>query len=160
MNLSRPDADPSKYDLFTVVSHEIDEALGIGSMLNQISAGTADVNAPVFAEDLFRYDQNGNRSYTISPTAQAWFSIDGTTLLVPFNQSGGGADFNDWASGTPLIQNAFGTPGAAPNLGVELTALDVLGYNEVVPEPSTIVLFGTGLLFGAGLWKKRRSAKH
>jgi len=47
-----------------------------------------------------------------------------------YNQTKGG-DFNDWYSpGTqaPQVQDAVGTPGATPNLGTELTVLDVMGY--------------------------------
>jgi hypothetical protein len=81
-----------------------------------------------------------------------------TSLLAKFNQSGAGTDFNDWASGIPLVRDARGIPGATPNLGAELTTLDTLGYNLVAPEPSTMLLFGTALLPGAALWKERRSS--
>ena len=88
--------------------------------------------------------------------------------IVYFNQNGGG-DFHDWASsidvftpGTvvaaPQVQDAFATPGTAPNLGpAELTALrDEIGYNQVsaTPEPSQfgmLALIGLGL--GGGLWR-------
>ncbi|HSY43008.1 MAG TPA: hypothetical protein VK811_03800, partial [Candidatus Acidoferrum sp.] len=35
----------------------------------------------------------------------------------------------------PEVQDAFATPGASPNLGVELRVLDVLGYHLVTAEP-------------------------
>ena len=49
-----------------------------------------------------------------------------------------------------MIQDAFGTPGAQPNIGVEVRALDVIGYNRVsfaspVPEPGTWLLLASGL---------------
>ena len=146
MNLSRSSIDPNKYDLMSVVFHEIDEALGFGSSLNGKKNGDPSPTTSVFPEDLFRYDQNGARSSTTDINAQAFFSIDGTTDLVQFNQDARG-DFSDWSSsGTPRVQDAFATPGATPNLGVELTALDVIGYDFKLPEPGTAVLVIAGLL--------------
>lgn len=140
MNLTRASIDPSKYDLMAVVLHEIDEALGLGSGLNG-PAGT------VRAEDLFRYDGNGAISFTTNPNAEAFFSLDGTTHLAQFNQTGGNSDYGDWKTvGGPKVQDAFATPGAQPNLGVEITALDVIGYDVAIPEPATMLLLGAGLL--------------
>jgi hypothetical protein len=56
---------------------------------------------------------------------------------VQFNQNGGG-DYGDWWSSgphTPRVQDAFGTTGATPNLGVELTFLDVIGWDLVTGTP-------------------------
>ncbi|MBI3784724.1 MAG: hypothetical protein HY270_15130 [Deltaproteobacteria bacterium] len=131
MNLDRSSINPSKYDLMAVVSHEIDEALGFGSALNGVSNGNPSPTGPVWGEDLFRYDQAGNRSFDTMLATQAFFSIDGVNDLARFNQQAGG-DFSDWFSTgphTPQVQDAFGTAGATPNLGVELQALDVIGYN-------------------------------
>jgi hypothetical protein len=151
MNLDRTSIDLSKYDLEAVASHEIDEALGLGSGLN---------GGNVRPEDLFRYSANGVRSYTTSSAATSYFSVDGgATNLVSFNQSGGGADFGDWAnSGTHRVQDAFGTPGATPNLGVELTALDAIGYNltSATPEPATWTMLGFAC---AGLFAAKRKLR-
>jgi hypothetical protein len=151
MNLSRSSTNPSKYDLESVTMHEIDEILGLGSGLN----GAFDIRP----EDLFRYSASGVRSYSTSSSATAYFSIDGgVTSLDRFNQTGFSADYGDWiGTGTPQVQDAFGTPGAAPNLGVpELTALDVIGYTEEVgPEPSTIILFCSGLGFCVRRFRRR-----
>jgi hypothetical protein len=150
MNLTRSSIDPNKYDLMAVVMHEIDEALGFGSSLNGLANGAPSPTGGVFPEDLFRYDQNGARSFDTNINTQAFFSIDGgTTRLVQFNQTAGG-DFSDWFSTgphTPRVQDAFATPGATPNLGVELTGLDVIGYDPVstVPEPAPAGLLITGL---------------
>ncbi len=142
INLSRSSIDPSKYDLMAVAQHEIDEALGLGSSLNGLANGSPAPTGPVHVMDLFRYDQNGARSFNTSSTAQAYFSMDGVTDLARFNQTQNG-DFQDWYSPggqTPRVQDAFGTPGATPNLGVELIALDAIGYNLVsaVPVPRII----------------------
>ncbi len=125
--------DPTKYDLMAVAAHEIDEVLGFGSALNGLQNGDQHP-ATVKADDLFRYDQNGARSYDTNLATQAFFSIDGgATKLARFNQKQGG-DFSDWFSTgphTPQVQDAFNTQGATQNLGVELRRLDVLGYARV-----------------------------
>lgn len=125
MNLDRQTINPSKYDLMSVVSHEIDEALGTGSGVGQANIEPA---------DLFRFTAAGARTYTTAGD-DAWFSINGgTTDLARYNQDSGG-DYGDWwstGSHTPQVQDAFATPAATPNLGVELTVLDVVGFDYIV----------------------------
>jgi hypothetical protein len=146
-NLTRPDADPSKFDLLAVTLHEMDEALGGGSGLDGL-AQNAPAPATVEPLDLYRYASVAARSYnTKAPTGavnQAYFSINGgVTDLVNFNQNAGG-DFSDWYSfpnGAPTppgpeVQDAYLTPGVVPNLGVELTRLDVLGFTIAAPAPT------------------------
>jgi len=141
INIDRVSINPSKFDLMAVVSHEIDEVMGTSSSLG--SAGPAANSRPA---DLFRYTSAATRTYTISPPPptfdDAWFSIDGgTTRLVRFNQSSSG-DYGDWWSTgahTPRVQDAFGTAGATPNLGVELTFLDVIGWDLVIPAPTPTI---------------------
>ena len=99
----------SKYDLFAVVSHEMDEVLGLGSAL--VNGNTGSPTPPTGAvtpEDLFRYTPAGARSFDYNSSTQAYFSIDGTTDIAQFNQnstSANNADFGDWAT-------SFHTPGA------------------------------------------------
>jgi hypothetical protein len=154
MNLSRTGPqDPAKYDLMAVASHEIDEVLGLGSALPTPPSGNP------FPEDLFRYNNSGGRSYTATSGAVANFSIDGTTILAPFHNTNDGADYGDWEnSGPAKVQDAFGTPGAQPNLGVELRALDVIGYDSI-PEPGTALLLGAALVVLWGLNYTRVSRK-
>jgi hypothetical protein len=83
--------------------------------------------------DLFRYDATGARSFNLNASTAAYFSLDGTTDLVQFNQHGGG-DFSDWFSwpsgaSQPRVQDAYSHAGTAPNMGVEFTALDIMGYH-------------------------------
>jgi hypothetical protein len=157
MNLSRTGSqDPTKYDLMAVASHEIDEVLGLGSALPTPPSGNP------FPEDLFRYDNSGGRSYTATSGAAANFSIDGTTILAPFHNTSDGADYGDWLnSSTIRVQDAVGTPGAQPNLGVELRALDVIGYDRIaaIPEPGTGVLLAAALVVLVGLNYARVSRK-
>ena len=158
MNLDRTSTDLYKYDLMAVASHEIDEVLGLGSALNGLSNGTASPTGAVWGMDLYRYDQSGTRSFNATLSSQAYFSINGgATDLAQFNQTAGG-DFSDWYSTsphTPQVQDAFGTPGSTPNLGVELTALDVLGYDLQSPEPPTAMLVVAALVVFGGLTRRR-----
>jgi hypothetical protein len=136
MNLTRTKIDPNKYDLQDVGEHEIDEVLGIGSDLDGLNNGdSVPRDAPVSAEDLYRFAKHGGRSYTTASNADSYFSDNGgKTDLARFNQDAEG-DFGDWFSvsgdQTPEVQDAFGTPGVYENLGVELTVLDVLGYTRI-----------------------------
>lgn len=142
-----------KYDAQSVVMHEIDEILGLGSGLN-LPTGFPRLSRP---QDLFRYSAAGTRSYTTSSSATSYFSIDGgATNLVGFDQTAGG-DYGDWvSSSTARVQDAFGTPGVIPIYGVEARGLDVIGYDIVTtPEPGTLLLMAAGLGL---LVARRRSA--
>jgi hypothetical protein len=154
MNLSRPGASSSNYDLMAVVMHEINEALGNGSALNGLANGAAAPTGSVWPMDMFRYDGAGNRSFNTTLASTAFFSINGTTNLVGFNQPAGGdySDFFSTGPHTPRIQDAFGTAGAEPNMGVENTMLDVIGYNYI-PTPSAAALLALG---GAMTARRRR----
>lgn len=145
----------------SVVSHEIDEALGFGSDLNGLANGAASPTNAISPLDLYRYSGNGTRSFNTAANTQSYFSTDGgQTSIVGFNQTQGG-DYQDWFSSgphTPRVQDAFGTPGAQINIGTaEISGLRVLGYNLApVPEPSapaTLILGAFGL---AGLIAARR----
>jgi hypothetical protein len=140
-----------QYSLTFVTEHEIDEILGLGSALPNLT--------DPLPEDLFRYDANGNRSFTNSSSATSFFSLDGMHDLAQFDNQNDGGDFGDWQSNPlpsgvlPEIQDAFATQGAHPSLGVELRALDVIGYNYV-PEPGSVTLLGLGAI--GFLFVKRR----
>jgi hypothetical protein len=135
MNLSRSSIDGSKYDLYSVAAHEIDEVLGVDSALDGSTNGAPAPTGNIMVMDLFRYDQNGNRSFNTVQADQAWFSLDGKNLLVRYNQTAGG-DFHDWYSptGTPRVQDAYAVAGNTPNLTVELIALDIIGYHLIIPS--------------------------
>lgn len=146
------------YNLLPVVEHEIDEILGLGSTLG---LGVGDNPSP---EDFFRFTAGGARSFTTTGTTLAYFALNGTTDLAQFDNQNDGGDFGDWQSNpkpsgvAAQVQDAFATPGALPSLGVELQALDVIGYNRIniAPEPGTLVLAGAGMVLVA-LARRRRA---
>ena len=156
-----------QYSLLAVTEHEIDEVLALGS-----DVGGTGFFADPAGEDLFRYTSTpGVRSYTTAGD-NAYFSLNGTTDLVQFNQDPAG-DYGDWWSHNgggnpgpnppPRVQDAFGFPGTSPTLATdpgtpEIIALDALGYNLAlapVPEPASLLLFGSVAVI-AGIVARRR----
>ena len=143
----------SNYGLQAAALHEIDEALGIGgngSGLNGVSVSTSDVG-PL---DLYRYSAPGVRSFSVLPTTSpyAYFSINGGNTVLSYFTQNSQLDYGDWLSNPrpagygPQVQDAIATPGTNPALGVnELTALNVIGYNLVVPEPASVTLLALGM---------------
>lgn len=154
-----------QYSFLSVLEHEVDEALGMGSGLRGTnSAGNS-------VEDLFRYSANGVRSHSaVGCTSQygdlAYFSFDGgATNLARYNNCNNGGDYGDWAEPTDQVQNAFGTTGGNAFLSstsTEVRALDVVGWDRItntstVPEPSTIVLLTAGLAVVGGMARRRKN---
>jgi len=136
------------YNLLPVVLHEIDEVLGLGSSLPSIP------NSTIFPADLYRYSATNTRTFTTLDSRTsgvfAYFSIDAMTALAEFDNQNDGGDFGDWQSNPrragvgPKVQDAFATPGANPALSVELTALDVIGYDRVPVITADSVTPSTG----------------
>ena len=165
----------NQYDFYSVVEHEVDEALGTSSCLTTtsgspaVSIGCTNFGTGVGAADLFRYASAGVRSYLSTANGSlAYFSINGgTTNIAAYNNSPNGSDYGDWSTNCAHIQDAFGCPGAGAGLnitndgGKEIFVLDAVGYNLTanVPEPGTIGLFVSGLMGMAGLSRRRRTAE-
>jgi hypothetical protein len=144
------------YDGLRFIEHEIDEVLGLGSILPSSTDFTG--NSAIRPEDLFRYSSQGNLSLTSSSMASSYFSIDrGATDIAGFNQISTG-DYGDWLSPScsplpvPLVQYAFSCPGQTADISAtspEAIALDVIGYDLSAPEPGSLSLCGTALF---ALW--------
>jgi hypothetical protein len=167
MNLMRAgDQYPDRYDLQAAAEHELAEVLGIGGGGSSASDVLGD-RLP-FDLDLFRYNAPGSRvfhgSYPPSGNGIAYFSIDGgVTNIINFNGTYSDGDGGDWfpADGLEYVQNFNGT-GVGPHSQVdlalpELTALDIVGWDLAVPEPSTAVLFCLGGLCMAARRPARRN---
>ena len=98
------------------------------------------------------------------------FSIDnGTTLLKVWNNSvQDGLDTRDWAppgagqggDGSPDAFNQFSNSGVVNGLStVDLRLMDVIGYDRVVPEPSTIALSLLGVIGLIGFGRRALATK-
>jgi len=134
-----------------------------------------DVYGPL---DLYRYSAPGVPSYVANPgfdpSQFAYFSIDGgDTFVDSFNQSAMAfGDAADWGldltqtcpggqgvGGSGNVQDAFSCSNEYHNVSLhspEGVALQAVGYNPV-PEPWTLLLFGTELLVVAGLYARRKA---
>lgn len=151
------------YSLETVVMHEINEVLGLGSALPDYGTSNG-VNAPR-PEDLYRYAADGTRSFSTSATGSVYFSLNGTTDLAQFNNSNNGGDYGDWASNplpagaSPAVQDAFITGDQNITLGSsEFAALQAIGYVQV-PEPATFVLLAVCVAAGLFLTSRRKPTR-
>jgi hypothetical protein len=169
-----------RYDFQNVFEHELDEALGIGSALTHIVNNGA-LPASFEPEDYFRYSSTPNvRGITTNPNASVFFSYNGATDVIQFNQNDSACghagspndsvDRNDWinwpssgctAPATPNVQDAIGFTGQVASYGPgspEFIALETLGYDPAaqVPEPGTLALLSTSLLGLAALRRRRR----
>lgn len=144
-------ANPNFYDLYAVACHETDECLGTPCGL--------DLTNTAWAADMFRYNGSGARTFTTNTSTHAFFSLDGTTNIVEYNQfQWGGGDHGDWVHhATPQVQDWSGSPGVTVDMGPsEFRLLDGIGYNFApAPEPSTWAMFGFGSLV---LLRRRKRA--
>ena len=161
------------YSLAGVASHEINEALGLGSALDGRGdiAGTPTLST-VGSLDFFRYsDTTGTRSFTSSSAATSYFSDNrGATVISYFNQVTG-ADYQDWKSNPlpggflPQVQDAYSTSNSTTNLQIgpsELAALNDVGYNRSIspaPEPSQFAALGFAAFGALGLILKARKRR-
>ncbi len=120
---------PGDFDAVGAIEHEISEVLGRIAGSGTVENGTPDYS-PL---DLFRYASAGVLALT---PEGASFSIDGTHLLLPFNNPTGGNDAGDWD--TTVLGDSFGE-GAQGRAGLvsatDLEVMDVLGFT-LAPDPN------------------------
>jgi hypothetical protein len=120
-----------KFDFIGVAQHELSEILG------RANAGL-DGGLGFVPYDLFRFTNSGARSLTIAATTNAYFSLDnGATALRFFYTNHLAGDIQDWkTTNTPDSFDAFVTSGHInPISTVDITAMDVLGYNGLSLQP-------------------------
>jgi len=70
----------------------------------------------------------------------------GLNLVLLARKPGPLAEVAQQVRGIAQVQDAFATAGATPALNVEITALNVIGYQLAAPEPGTAALLGLALL--------------
>ena len=143
-------AVPGEFDFIGLALHEITEVMGrYGLAQNGASSGRY---SPI---DLFRYTSAGNLALT--PVNGTYFSIDGgTTSIHAYNGTGGG-DLSDWSGATNDSFNAGSNSGVInPMSADDIKLMDVIGYNLLVPEPSSYALAALGLGGLLRLGRRRR----
>ena len=155
--------DPALYPANPVIQHEIDEVLSAGGAGSLVTQPFNEPFTYMGAEDLYRYSGVHTASFTTDPNATSYFSYDGgVTNVRGFNQGPNG-DYADWVTdcgGPQFVQDWQGCPGK-PQIGLglnspEVLALEAIGYNIGVPEPSAWALMITGLgMMGAALRRRR-----
>jgi hypothetical protein len=168
---------PGAYDFGNLFSHNLNEALGIGSQLT----GKANFGAlpGIFeAEDYFRFSSGASCGGTASPchlvttdpNANVYFSGDnGVTNVARFNQDFNFGDRQDWIYGNgvcpagpatppgPFVQDAVACTNTAITFGPNspgFAVLMALGYDTAVPEPASVLLCAAGLALLAGVRRR------
>ena len=91
MSTNHASPTAGRYDERSVTMHEINEVLGTTSNLGRTNPFFAGSSSAI---DLVRYDAAGVRAFTTIGD-DAYFSLDGTSKLVRFNQASGG-DYGDF----------------------------------------------------------------
>jgi len=140
-----------KFDFIGVAEHEISEIMGRIPGLG----GTIGGSAGFLPYDLFRYTGANTRGIT-NTGAGNYFSIDnGATNLHGFNNANAnpGSDPQDWDSSVLTDPyNAFTSAGQGHMISaVDVTAMNVLGWDtRVVPAPK-LGTFGTLIVLAASL---------
>jgi hypothetical protein len=145
------------YDFIGVAEHEITEIMGRIPGLDQTLTLQSGQQVNYYLPfDLFRYTAPGVHSLT-QYAPGAYYSDDGGVTIGRKYNTVPGADPQDWDGAVPDSYNAFGNTGVEMPVGnVDLSVMDVLGYQRhfATPEPSSYLVLGGG--FGLLLLRRRR----
>jgi hypothetical protein len=135
-----------EYDFIGVTEHEFSELMGRTS---QSAAFGYDIL------DTMRFTAPGTRDANKDPGV--YFSFDnGNTNLAGYNSGGGDRqDFNG-ALATDPFNASTGTDQAHMLSSADIREMDVIGYDlAAVPEPTSVILLGSVMVFVAVLAKRR-----
>lgn len=137
-----------KYDFIGLCEHEFSEVIGRNMGLGTNLTGVPGA-ANYMAYDLFRYTAAGTRNISLSGQ-NVYFSINGGTTRLKYFQGPGDGTVSDWDYFRDPVDDLFNStmgPGVQRILSaVDLTAMDVIGYDRVVPDPNTLALLGVAFL--------------
>ncbi len=174
--------DAGAIDFVGVAIHEVMHAMGFDSGVDILDANSPPLNGDPFSADSFTYvtglDFTRHSNDSLAAGADIDFTADNRTKLYSLN--GGatslisdawstGVDYGDgfqashWRddAGIGLMDPTAAPPGSLMVVSdFDLQALDVIGWNLVVPvpEPSTITLIGFATVGAAVFRYRRRSA--
>jgi hypothetical protein len=143
-------------DFKAVVEHELSHAMGRVdyAWASKMPNGAPDFLMPL---DFFKYDCN---TRTLDPRFNlTCFSIDGGATNPGGRTFSNVSDSPDWIGFLDDSNNAFLNQGIQATFSsFDITEMCALGYDCAVPEPATLLLWGTtmaGLGF-ANRWRRRR----
>ena len=126
----------SAYDAVGIAEHEITEVMGRRTYSGAVNDAGRQSYAPL---DLFRYQSPGVRQLA---AGVGYFSTDGVTMGLLFNDPASGGDGGDWDRSINSDAFGVGYPGLPQRISTtDIAVMQALGYTTIASGPGP----GTGL---------------